>query len=253
MTITYDFSGRTALVTGGAEGIGHGIAARFLDAGATVYAADINQALLEQRQAETPGLNTLVMDVIDTDSIETALETMRGNGHAPDILVHAAGGIRGQFGRDVSDVTDSDWHAVVDVNLTGMFKLTRALVPSMRQKGYGRIVIISSGAGFGTTLTGVQAYAAAKAGEIGLTRQFAHDLGADGITVNSVAPGFILCSADTRAHHAKRTPDEREAVRNRAVIPRDGQPEDIANAVLFFACEEADWITGQTLQVNGGR
>ena len=253
MTVIYDFSGKTALVTGAAEGIGHGIAAKFLAAGATVYAADIDQALLDRRQTETPGLNVLTMDVTDTDSIAEAQETMRGNDHTPDILVHAAGGVRSQKGRGVTEVTDDDWHAVVDVNLTGMFKLCRAFAPAMREKGFGRIVAISSGAAFGTTLTGVQAYAAAKAAQLGLTRQFAQEFGADGVTVNSVAPGLILCSADTRQQWADRTPEQQQAIMNRQFVPREGQPEDIANAALFFACEESSWITGQTLQVNGGR
>lgn len=252
MSISYDFSGKTVLVTGAAEGIGHAIATSFRCAGATVYGADINRSLLETRQAETDGLKGLVLDVIDTENLLATTSKLAEAGHSPDILVHAAGGVRGQKGQDLVNVTDDEWHEVVDINLTGMFKLCRAFVPAMREKGFGRIIIISSGAGFRATLTGVQAYAAAKAGQVNLTRQFAQDLGGDGITVNSVAPGLILCSADTRRQWADRTAKQQEAIRNRRNIPREGKPEDIANAVLFFASDEADWITGQTLSVSGG-
>lgn len=252
MPINYDFKGRSVLVTGAAEGIGHAIASQFLAAGAVVYAADIDAGLLERRQAETSGLESLVMDVTDTKKIENVAQRLRDKGHMPDTLIHAAGGVRGQSGRCVEEVSDEDWHRVVDVNLTAMFKLCRAFAPEMREKGFGRIVIISSGAGFGTTLTGVQAYAASKAAQIGLTRQFAREFGGAGITVNSVAPGLILCSADTRQQWASRSAEQNEAIVNRKFIPREGQPEDIANATLFFAAEESGWITGQTLPVNGG-
>ena len=109
-----------------------------------------------------------------------------------DILVNNAGGVVGQVGRPLEEVTDEDWRAVVDANLTSTFVCTRAVVPGMKAAGYGRIVNISSGAGRSVSLTGIQAYASAKAGQIGFTRQTAHELGPFGITVNSIAPGFVL-------------------------------------------------------------
>src|ERR687888_2489175 len=109
----------------------------------------------------------------------------------PDILVNNAGGVVGQVGRPLEEVSDDDWRAVVDANLTTTFVCTRAVVPGMKAAGAGRIVNISSGAGRSVSLTGIQAYTSAKAGQIGFTRQMAHELGRFGITVNAIAPGFV--------------------------------------------------------------
>jgi 3-oxoacyl-[acyl-carrier protein] reductase len=123
----------------------------------------------------------------------------------------------------------------------------------MKQRGYGRIVNISSGAGIGVSLTGIQAYAAAKAAQIGLTRQLAHELGRDGITVNSVAPGFVRSNPTTERQWDAYGPDGQKALVDRIATRRLGTPADIAYGVLFFASAAAGWITGQILSVDGGK
>jgi 3-oxoacyl-[acyl-carrier protein] reductase len=123
----------------------------------------------------------------------------------------------------------------------------------MKEKGWGRILMISSGAGLRPSLTGIQAYASAKAGQIGLTRQLAHELGPFGITVNCVAPGFIRSNPTTEKQWQSYGEEGQRRLVQSIATRRLGQPEDIANAVIFFASDHASWITGQTLSVDGGR
>jgi 3-oxoacyl-[acyl-carrier protein] reductase len=123
----------------------------------------------------------------------------------------------------------------------------------MKRAGYGRIVNISSGAGLGVSLTGIQAYASAKAGQIGLTRQLAHELGPFGITVNNVAPGFVLSNPTTERQWDSYGPEGQRALVGRIALRRLGTPADIAHAVLFLASDFAGWITGQALPVDGGK
>jgi 3-oxoacyl-[acyl-carrier protein] reductase len=170
-----------------------------------------------------------------------------------EILVHSAGGVRGQVGRPMEDVAEHEWHAILAANLTGAFLAAQAVVPAMKAAGRGRIVTISSGAGLGVSLTGIQAYAAAKAGEIGLTRQLAHELGPHGITVNSVAPGFVRSNPSTERQWDAYGAEGQQRLVQAIALRRLGTVEDIANAVLFLASDAAGWITGQTLAVDGGK
>ncbi|RYZ32265.1 MAG: SDR family oxidoreductase, partial [Propionibacteriaceae bacterium] len=158
----------------------------------------------------------------------------------------------GRSGRPLEDVTDDDWRAVVDANLTSTFVCTRAVVAGMKARGWGRIVNISSGAGRSVSLTGIQAYATAKAGQIGLTRQTAHELGRFGITVNYVAPGFVLSNPSTQRQWESYGPEGQAALVAGIAVRRLGTGEDIANAVRFFTAEESSWVTGQTIAVDGG-
>lgn len=131
--------------------------------------------------------------------------------------------------------------------------MAQAVIPGMKQAAAGRIVTISSGAGLGVSLTGIQAYAAAKAGEIGLTRQLAHELGPHGITVNSVAPGFVRSNPASERQWQAYGEDGQRGIIERIALRRTGTPEDIANAVLFLVSDHAAWITGQILSVDGGK
>jgi 3-oxoacyl-[acyl-carrier protein] reductase len=167
--------------------------------------------------------------------------------------VHSAGGVRGQVGRPVEDIPEPDWHAILAVNLTGAFLMAQAVIPAMKAAGRGRIVTISSGAGIGVSLTGIQAYAAATAGEIGLTRQLAHELGPFGITVNSVAPGFVRSNPTTERQWDAYGPDGQQRLLQAIALRRLGTVADITHAVLFLASDFAGWITGQTLSVDGGK
>jgi len=229
--VTGGLAGRTAVVTGTAHGIGAGIAQALRDSGATVHGVD--------------------KDTADLTSPGAVRQFFSGAG-AVDILVNCAGGVAGQVGRPLEEVTDQDWHAVVDANLTSTFLCTRAVVPGMKQRRWGRIVNISSGAGRTVSLTGIQAYASAKAAQIGFTRQMAHELGRFGITVNCIAPGFILSNPTTqRQWESYGEAGQRELVEGIA-MRRLGEPADIANGVRFFVAEESSWVTGQTISIDGG-
>ena len=170
-----------------------------------------------------------------------------------DILVHSAGGVCGQVGRPLEEVSETDWHAILAINLSASFLLAQALAPAMKAKGSGRIVMIASGAGLGVSLTGIQAYAAAKAGEIGLTRQLAHELGPFGVTVNAIAPGFVRSNPTTERQWENYGPEGQAQLIGRIAMRRLGVVEDISAAALFLSSRHASWITGQCLSVDGGR
>jgi 3-oxoacyl-[acyl-carrier protein] reductase len=170
-----------------------------------------------------------------------------------DILVNNAGGVAGQVGRPLEEVPPEDWQVIFDANLTGAFSFSQAVAPGMKEVGWGRIVNISSGAGLRVSLTGIQAYASAKAGLIGFTRQLAYELGPFGITVNCVAPGFIRSNPTTEHQWQSYGAEGQRRLLESIATRRLGRPEDISHAVLFFASDYASWITGQTLAVDGGR
>ena len=229
--MTGGLAGKTAVVTGTAHGIGTAIAQALAGDGATVHGVDKDTA-----------------DLTDGDAVR---EFFSRTG-AVDILVNNAGGVVGQAGHPLEEVTDQDWHAVVDANLTSTFLCTRAVVPGMKERGWGRIVNISSGAGRTVSLTGIQAYASAKAGQIGFTRQMAHELGRFGITVNCIAPGFILSNPTTERQWASYGEEGQRALVDQIAMRRLGRPEDIANGVRFFVSERSSWVTGQTISIDGG-
>jgi len=239
-------AGQRAVVTGAAQGIGRAIAQGLAASGARVLAIDRDAAGL---QALAGAVDTAAVDVTDAAAIGDAL----GSFGPADILVHSAGGVCGQVGQAAEAVSAADWHAILGVNLTGAFLMAQAVIPGMKRAGAGRIVTISSGAGLGVSLTGIQAYAAAKAGEIGLTRQLAHELGPHGITVNSVAPGFVRSNPSSERQWQSYGVDGQRRMIERIAMRRTGTPEDIANAVLFLVSEHAGWITGQILSVDGGK
>jgi len=229
--VTGGLRGKTAVVTGTAHGIGSAIAQALADDGASVHGVDKDTA-----------------DLTDGDAVR---EFFSRTG-AVDILVNNAGGVVGQVGHPLDEVTDEDWHAVVDANLTSTFLCTRAVVPGMKERRWGRIINISSGAGRTVSLTGIQAYASAKAGQIGFTRQMAHELGRFGITVNCIAPGFILSNPTTERQWASYGEAGQRALVEGIAMRRLGEPADIANGVRFFVSERSSWITGQTISIDGG-
>jgi len=226
-----DLAGRTAVVTGTAHGIG----------------AAIEQALRDQGVA-VRGVDRDLADLTSPDAVREFFAA----GGAVDILVNNAGGVCGQVGRPLEEVTDQDWRQVVDANLTSTFLCTRAVVPAMKERRWGRIVNISSGAGRTVSLTGIQAYASAKAAQIGFTRQMAHELGPFGITVNCIAPGFILSNPTTRRQWESYGEAGQQALVQGIAMRRLGTPEDIANGVRFFVAERSSWVTGQTISIDGG-
>jgi len=251
------FDGRTALVTGAAHGFGRAIALGLARLGASVFASDVAAAELTEtgRLAQDAGhpLEVATVDVSDREAVDAWVGHALDASGRLDILVNDAGGVLGQVGRPLEEVPDEDWRRIFAVNLDGAFHTSRAVAPSMKAARAGRIVNISSGAGLGISLTGIQAYAAAKAGQIGLTRQLAHELGSWGITVNSVAPGFVLSNPTTEKQWASYGEEGQRKLVQGIALQRLGTPDDIVNAVLFFASDQAGWITGQTLSVDGGR
>ena len=259
------FAGRTVLISGAAHGIGRATGEAFARAGAAVWACDVLQEALDEtvRRCRTaagtaggPAASVVegrTVDVADTEAVRALIEEITGRSGGVDILVHAAGGVRGQVWQPVEQVTPDEWRSIVAANLDGAFALVRAVVPAMKVKGWGRIVTISSGAGRSYSQTGIQAYASAKAGLIGFTRQIARELGAAGITANCVAPGFVLSNPSSQRQWEAMGPDGQQRFFDALAIKRLGQPEDIVFAVLFFASPQASYVTGQTLSVDGGR
>ncbi len=252
-----EFNGKTALVTGAAHGFGRQISQELSRRGAQVWACDVlADELAETRRlcAEAGGICEIgTVDITDRDQVFAFAAAAQGASGRVDILVNNAGGVLGQVGRPLEEVPPQDWQAILDVNVTGAFYCCQAVVPGMKAAGWGRIVNISSGAGLGVSLTGIQAYAAAKAALINLTRQLAHELGPWQITVNSVAPGFVRCNPTTERQWQSYGEEGQRALLNAIALKRLGTPEDIAWAVLFLASDYAGWITGQVLAVDGGK
>jgi len=237
------FDGKAAIVTGAGHGIGRAIARAFADAGASVRICDLDAAEL----AETAGgrMTAKVVDVAD----RAAVRAFVAESGRVDVLVNNAGGVVGQVKQPLEDVTPEQWRAIFDANLGGALNFTQAVAPAMKAARAGRIINISSGAGMRPSLTGIQAYAAAKHAVVGFTKQMALELG---VTVNSVAPGFIRTNKSTEKQWESYGPEGQKRLIESIFLRRLGAPEDIAKAVLFLASEHAGWISGQILAVNGG-
>jgi 3-oxoacyl-[acyl-carrier protein] reductase len=243
------FTGKSALVTGVIGGIGTAIATRLAAEGARVTVTDLAREPLE-KTAEKLGLPWVAANLGCKEDVEHLARFMADD--PPDILVTSAGGVVGQVGRPVETVPESDWRAIFAANVDSAFFLCQAFAPVMKARRQGRIVTISSGAGLRPSLTGIQAYAASKHALVGLTRQLALELGPFGVTVNSVAPGFVLSNPNSRAQWDSYGPEGQSALLDRIATRRLGRPEDIAAMTAFLASEEAGWITGQVISVDGG-
>lgn len=253
----FDFEGKVALVTGAAHGIGRAICVELSRRECQVWAADVLEDDLRDTAAACMAAGgtcrVAALDVTQRESVDSLVSSIVGEHGKVDILVNVAGGVLGQVGKPIEEVSDAEWAGIIDVNLTGAFYCSRAVAPSMKEQRYGRIVNISSGAGRSTSLTGIQAYTSAKAGQIGLTRQLAQELGAWGITVNNIAPGFILSNPTTQRQWESYGDSGQKALVQDLALKRLGTPEDIAYGVLFFASDFAAWCTGQVLSIDGGK
>ncbi len=239
-----DFTGKCALVTGATGGIGRVIVKKLHDAGATVIITDIRQETLDEFAAELKdrvfAFACNLGDPADIDALVAKAEKAAG---AVDILVNNAGLTKDNL---FIRMKDEDWNLVLNVNLTAGFRLARAVVRGMMKRRYGRIVSMASVVGV-TGNPGQANYSASKAGMIGMTKCLAAEVASRGITANCVAPGFIKTAmTDALPEEAK------EKLAHSIPMARLGLPEDVANAVVFLASDEASYITGQTIHVNGG-
>lgn len=244
-------SARTALVTGVVGGIGAAIATRLAADGARVVVSDLPGEALKAA-AERLGLPAVGADLGDPAAVKEMVREIALDHGDPSILVNAAGGVRNQVGTPLEDVDPDAWRSIFAVNVDASLYLSQALVPAMKAAHWGRIVTISSGAGLRPSLTGIHAYTAAKHALVGLTKQLSLELGPHGITVNSIAPGFVLSNPATQRQWDAYGPEGQAQLVGRIHTRRLGTPDDIAAAAAFLTAQDAGWISGQILSVDGG-
>jgi len=239
-------AGRVAIITGGANGIGRAAALKFVEEGAQVEIWDVNESkgieTLAELNAISPGHRFVKVDTTSLSSVEAAAANTAAHYGQIDILINNAGITRDAT---LAKMSSEQWQQVIDVNLTGVFYCTKAVSAYMVEKGSGRIINTSSVVGlygnFGQTN-----YVATKAGVIGMTKTWARELGRKGILVNAVAPGFIATDMVTAMPEKVL-----EMMRSRSPLNRLGTPEDIANVYCFLASDEAAYISGATISVDG--
>jgi 3-oxoacyl-[acyl-carrier protein] reductase len=246
MAETDDFRGRVAIVTGAARGLGRAAAERLHERGASV-AVNVRDAARAESIADSLGDRALaVPGDVAADGMPDAIvrRTLDRFGRI-DILVNNAAMARSTR---FADISPEEWRATFDVNLTAPFLLIRAALPAMEQQAYGRVVNISSSAGRTVSTLGGAHYTASKAGLLGLTRAAAKELGTLGITVNAICPGMI----DTELTRENATPDLLERLAAGYPVPRLGTAREVADLICFIASEAAGYITGASLDINGG-
>ena len=241
-----NFNGQTALITGAGRGIGKKIAVKLAESGLDIAIADMNPVSDDVlREIEEYGTKCLAfqLDVTDVESVDSVVKKIIDETGGIHILVNNAGITQDNL---FMRMKPEQWSQVIDVNLNGVFHVTKAVIRTMVKQHSGRIINISSVVGFSGN-PGQVNYSSTKSGLIGFTKSLSREVGTRGITVNAVAPGFIN-TAMTQALNES----QQQAILNQIPLGRMGEAEDIANAVAFLASEEASYITGTVLHVNGG-
>ncbi|WP_456419451.1 3-oxoacyl-[acyl-carrier-protein] reductase [Thermovibrio sp.] len=237
-----ELKGAVVLITGGTRGIGRAIAERFKEVEATVYITGTNQERTLKAASEI-GVNGVKMDVSDREEVKRVISEIVEKEGKIDVLVNNAGITRDTL---FIRMKDEDWDAVINTNLNGVYNVTRAVVPHMVKKRKGVVINISSVVGF-TGNVGQVNYSATKSALIGFTKSLAKELGGRGIRVNAVAPGYITTDM------TKAIPEKIKAELLKSIpLRREGEPREVADAVLFLASDMASYVTGTTLHVNGG-
>ena len=236
----FDLSGKVALVTGGGQNVGAGIVRALAGQGATVAVNDIVVDRAEAVAKEVDGI-AAPFDVTDWSSAQQGVAAI---GRPVDILVNNAGngGALGMRPAQFRDLTPEDWEGPIRVNLYGVMHCCKAVIDGMVGRGWGRVITISSGAGTGGVNIGVSPYSAGKGGGLAFTRTLALEVARSGVTANSIALGLMTNPDQSVTEHLART----------IPVGRTGTPEDVGAACVWLASEEAAWVTGQTIEVNGG-
>jgi 3-oxoacyl-[acyl-carrier protein] reductase len=247
--MTVELNGRVAIVTGAAQGIGEATARKLKERGARVVGIDIEGDKLEQVMNSIDGM-AIVQDVTDAEGDQRAVDEVFKEFGRIDILANVAGGTLGA-GRGIEELTLEDWHKVVALNMHAPLYLAKAVAPIMKRQQWGRIISVGSGAGRSHSRSRVVPYAAAKAGLMGMMRQIAVDLAPYGVLCNTVGPGLIL-SDRGREEWAQRSDESKKEQLLTIAIDRLGEPIEIANMIAFLASEEASYVVGQTIMVDGG-
>ena len=250
MTLSPSIPG-VAIVTGGGQGLGRAFSRGLAARGVRVVVADLvvdNARRVAQEISDEGGLAIAVaVDVRDEASVASMVEETTSRFDPPSILVNNAAVFSTLELKPMTEISIAEWRQVIDVNLTGVFVCCQAVVPTMARQGYGKIINISSAA-FWTGRPGYLHYVASKAAVIGLTRALASEVGEHGIRVNAITPGSVR----TEIERATITDAGRAAMAQQTALRRVQVPEDVVGAVLFLASAESDFITGQTINVDGG-
>ncbi len=239
----FSLDGKVVLVTGASRGIGKAIASQLKELGAVVIGTATSQSGADKISEYLGEEKGLVLNVTDNESIDTLFDTIKEKYQSVDILVNNAGITKDNL---FMRMKDDEWQDIIDTNLSSVYKLSKAAIRPMMKKRNGRIINIGSVVG-SMGNSGQVNYATAKAGLLGFTKSLAREVASRGITVNTVAPGFI----DTDMTQTL-TDEQKEGIFSQVPANRLGKPEEIANAVAFLASDSAAYITGETLHVNGG-
>ncbi|MCH8847332.1 MAG: 3-oxoacyl-ACP reductase FabG [Proteobacteria bacterium] len=240
-------AGQVALITGASRGIGQAIAITLAKAGAHIIGTSTSESGVESISKALAGEgldgSAYVLNVTDTSSIKTLKDALKADGHVPSILVNNAGITKDNL---LMRMKDDEWEDVINTNLNAIYRITKMCLRGMMKARQGRIINITSVVAMSGN-AGQTNYAASKAGMIGFTRSLAREIGSRGITVNAVAPGFI----ETDMTDAL-TDEQRDALLNQIPLNRLGKANEIAEVVSFLASKDAAYITGETINVNGG-